>query len=231
MIEIRDLLKTYRRGGQRVVACDVAELKLESGEQVALMGSSGSGKSTLLHIISGLLLPDRGSVKVGDIEVTELSEHDRDRFRATHVGYVFQTFNLLPGFSALENVRLGAFFAGRKHDKGVAESLLDRVGMGDRWSHHPRELSVGQQQRVAVARALINKPEVLLADEPLGNQDPETGGKALDLMLEIAREMESTVIMVTHDPLSAGHMQRRIDLRDLSSSADEPTASAPGGPA
>jgi ABC-type lipoprotein export system ATPase subunit len=231
MIEIRELLKTYRRGGETVVACDVAELTLESGEQVALMGSSGSGKSTLLHILSGLLLPDSGTVKVGDVEVTGQSEHDRDRFRATRIGYIFQTFNLLPGFSALENVRLGAFFAGRKHDKGVAEGLLDRVGMADRRGHYPRELSVGQQQRVAVARALINKPELLLADEPLGNQDPETGGKALDLMLEIAREMESTVIMVTHDPLSAAHMQRRIDLHDLAAAANAPTGSSTGGQA
>jgi len=219
MIEVRDLQKTYRRGQESVVACDVAELRLAPGEQVALMGSSGSGKSTLLHILSGLLLPDRGHVRVGEVDVTRLGERARDRFRASHIGYIFQTFNLLQGFSALENVRLGAFFAGRKHAKGVAEGLLERMGLGERMHHDPRELSVGQQQRVAVARALINKPELLLADEPLGNQDPETGGKVLDLMLEIAQEMESTVIMVTHDPLSAEHMQRRIDLHSISAEA------------
>lgn len=141
MIEIRELLKTYRRGHESVVACDVGELRLEAGEQVALMGSSGSGKSTLLHILSGLLLPDRGSVRVGEVDLCGLSEHARDCFRASHIGYIFQTFNLLPGFSALENVRMGAFFAGRKHDKGVAEELLERMGLGDRMGHRPTELS------------------------------------------------------------------------------------------
>lgn len=217
MIEIRDLLKTYRRGEDSVVACDVAELSVARGEQLALVGESGLGKSTVLNIIAGLLLPDQGSVRVQDVEITDLSEHDRDRFRAEHIGMVFQTFNLLQPFSALENVMLGAVFGkGHREDlRDHSQKLLARVGLGNRLDHRPNELSVGQAQRVAICRALVNEPQVILADEPLGNQDKTTGREVLRLLLEMAKEGERTVVMVTHDPDSAAQMERVVELKDL----------------
>ncbi len=217
MIKIRDLRKTYRRGDEEIVACDVSDLVIGRGEQVALAGQSGLGKSTLLNIIAGLLLPDQGSVRVQDVEITNLSERDRDRFRAQHIGMVFQTFNLLQPFTALENVMLGAVFGkGHRQDLGEkSEELLHRVGLKDRVHHRPNELSVGQAQRVAICRALINEPSLILADEPLGNQDKTTGREVLRLLLEMAREGERTVIMVTHDPDSAAQMERVIELKDL----------------
>jgi len=217
MIEIHDLLKSYRRGGDTVVACDVSELSVGRGEHLALVGESGLGKSTLLNVIAGLLLPDQGSVRVQDVEVTNLSEQGRDRFRAEHIGMVFQTFNLLQPFTAAENVMLGAVF-GKGHGedlRGRSEQLLERVGLGDRIDHRPGELSVGQAQRVAICRAMVNDPQVILADEPLGNQDKTTGGEVLRHLLEMAREGERTVIMVTHDPDSAAQMERIVELKDL----------------
>ena len=215
MIQLRDLEKSYKLGNQRVLACRVPELLIAKGEHVAILGRSGCGKSTLLHLISGLLLPDRGSIKVRGLEMTKLSERARDRFRAKHLGYVHQTFNLLAAYDALHNVMLGAFFAGMPHS-GMAEAkaMLGRVGLGDRLSHKPKQLSVGQQQRVAIARALIKKPEILLADEPLGNQDPETGKESLGLMLEIAKEMGTTVVIVTHDDQTADLLHRKVVLPD-----------------
>jgi putative ABC transport system ATP-binding protein len=217
MIEIRDLLKSYQRGGDTVIACDVGELSVRRGEHLALVGESGLGKSTLLNIIAGLLLPDQGSVRVQDVEVTNLSEQARDRFRAENIGMVFQTFNLLQPFTALENVMLGAVF-GKGHGedlRGRSETLLERVGLGNRMDHRPNELSVGQAQRVAICRALINEPQVILADEPLGNQDKTTGREVLQLLLEMAREGERTVVMVTHDPDSAAQMERIVELKDV----------------
>ena len=217
MIEIHDLRKTYRRGDEAIVACDVGELTVARGEHVALVGKSGLGKSTLLNIIAGLLLPDQGSVRVQNVEVTNLSERGRDRFRAEHVGMVFQTFNLLQPFTALENVMLGAVF-GKGRGTGLqeeSESLLNRVGLGDRVHHRPNELSVGQAQRVAICRALINDPQLILADEPLGNQDKTTGREVLQLLLEMAREGERTVVMVTHDPNSAAQLERTVELEGL----------------
>jgi len=217
MIEIRDLLKTYRRGGGGVVACNVGELSVRRSEHLALVGESGLGKSTLLNIIAGLLLPDQGSVRVQDVEITNLSERDRDRFRAEHIGMVFQTFNLLQPFTALENVMLGAVF-GKGHREDLRErsaGLLERVGLGARIDHRPNELSVGQAQRVAICRALVNEPQLILADEPLGNQDKTTGREVLRLLLALAREGERTVVMVTHDPDSAAQMERVVELKDL----------------
>lgn len=217
MISIRDLEKIYTRGGDRVVACDVASLDVTRGEHVALVGPSGLGKTTLLNMVAGITLPDRGSVEVAGVAVHRLGEAARDRFRAQHIGMVFQTLNLLMPFSALENVLLGAVF-GQGHQRGTrvrAEFLLERVGLRDRLHHRPNELSLGQAQRVAMCRALINDPELILADEPLGNQDKETGQEVLALLLELASESERTVLMVTHSPESAEQMQRTVDLAEL----------------
>jgi putative ABC transport system ATP-binding protein len=217
MIAVRNLVKTYRRGPETVVACRVDHLDVAAGEQVALVGRSGSGKSTLLNVLAGILLPDGGEVVVDGVAVNELGENARDRFRADRIGLVFQTFNLLQPFTALENVLLGAVFA-RGTDgatRARAQALLERVGLRDRMHHRPAELSVGQAQRVALCRALVNEPKLILADEPLGNQDKATGADALRLLLELARERGSTVVMVTHDPESAQMMGRTIDLHQL----------------
>jgi ABC-type lipoprotein export system ATPase subunit len=217
MIHLRSVQKSYRRGADAVLACAVDRLDVEAGEQVALVGRSGTGKTTLLHILAGILRPDAGEVEVVGARIDAIGEAARDRHRGRHIGMVYQTFNLLQPFTALENVLLGALF-GRGADKAArvrAEALLQQVGLGDRMHHRPRELSVGQVQRVAICRALVNDPELVLMDEPLGNQDKATGGQVLDLLLQIAAHGKKTVVMVTHDPESARRMQRTVDLATL----------------
>lgn len=217
MIEIRDLQKSYRRGEESVLACDVSELTIAAGECVALVGRSGCGKSTLLSMIAGMLRPDRGLLRVDGVELSGLSEAARDRFRAHRIGMVFQTFNLLQPFDALENVMLGAVFGkgGGSALRARATALLERVGLADRMHHRPNQLSVGQVQRVAICRALINEPPLILADEPLGNQDKSTGREVLAQLLELARASRCTVVMVTHDPESAAAMDRSVELAEL----------------
>lgn len=221
MITIRELRKLYHRGSEAVVACSVRDLHIEPGEHVALMGRSGCGKTTLLNVIAGIQRPTSGRVEVAGVDLASLGQGKLDRFRAEHIGIVFQTFNLLQPFTALENVLLGATFSGRVDaaHRRRARELLDRVGLGERTGHKPRELSIGQQQRVALCRALIHEPELILADEPLGNQDKETGTRVLTMLLEIARAEGRTVVMVTHDPESAKLMQRTIDLQSLREAA------------
>lgn len=217
MIRLTNVSKSYAQDDHEVLACEVNSLSVDDGEQVALIGRSGSGKTTLLHILAGILRPDRGQVEIAGTDLSSLSEAGRDRFRGQHIGMVYQTFNLLQPFTALENVLLGALF-GRGADgkaRDVATFLLDRVGLGDRLHHRPNQLSVGQIQRVAICRALINDPGLVLMDEPLGNQDKETGGQVLELLLQLAQEKGKTVVMVTHDPESARRMQRTIDLHTL----------------
>jgi putative ABC transport system ATP-binding protein len=221
MIRLRDVVKTYRQGEAAVTACEVSALDVADGEQLALIGRSGSGKSTLLHLLCGILRPDRGAIEVLGQDLVRLGEARCDRFRGRHIGMVYQTFNLLQPFTALENVLLGALFGrGAGHAARVhAEQLLARVGLHDRMHHRPAQLSVGQVQRVAICRALINDPELILMDEPLGNQDKATGGQVLDLLLQIAGEGRKTVVMVTHDPDSAARMQRKVDLATLRSAS------------
>lgn len=217
MIHLRDVQKSYARGAQAVLACAVDRLDIEAGEQVALIGRSGTGKTTLLHILAGILRADRGEVEIVGQRLDRLGEAARDHHRGRHIGMVYQTFNLLQPFSALENVLMGALFGrGAGGDARLrAEALLDQVGLGARLHHRPSELSVGQVQRVAICRALINDPELVLMDEPLGNQDKATGGQVLDLLLRLATDAGKTVVMVTHDPESAERMQRTVDLATL----------------
>ena len=217
MIHLRDVQKSYSRGEQAVLACAVDRLDIEAGEQVALIGRSGTGKTTLLHILAGILRADCGEVEIVGERMDRMGEAARDRHRGRHIGMVYQTFNLLQPFSALENVLMGALFGrGAGGDARLrAEALLQKVGLADRLHHRPSELSVGQVQRVAICRALINDPELILMDEPLGNQDKATGGQVLDLMLQIATDDHKTVVMVTHDPESAERMQRTVDLATL----------------
>jgi putative ABC transport system ATP-binding protein len=196
--------------GQPVLSID--RLDIPKGAQWIITGASGSGKTTFLNLVSGILSPDAGTITVAGTDITRLPEASRDRFRAEKIGIVFQTFNLLQGFSARENVLLGMLFAGH-HDAPRADALLERVGLKDKRDQKPDALSVGQQQRVAIARALANKPEILLADEPTGNLDPKTGESIIGLLKEVCGENGTTLLCVTHQPQV---MQSFKDVTDLS---------------
>ncbi|MFM7804043.1 MAG: ABC transporter ATP-binding protein [Verrucomicrobiota bacterium] len=199
LLEIENLVKTYRTpDGRRLTVVDVPQFRLEAGEQVALSGPSGTGKTTFLNLIAGILTADSGGVRLDGRDVSALPEPERDRHRAAVVGYIFQTFNLLQGFTCLENVLLGMSF-GPGADRARARSLLERVGLGDRLDYFPRQLSTGQQQRVAVARALANRPKLVLADEPTGNLDPAHAAQAMDLIRGLCSEQGSALLLVSHD--------------------------------
>jgi putative ABC transport system ATP-binding protein len=199
LLRITGLTKAYPlpAGGEHRVV-DVAEFSLEAGAQLALRGESGSGKTTFLHLIAGILAPDAGQIDLAGRDVAALGEAGRDRLRAEAIGYIFQTFNLLQGHTVLENVELGMAF-GRGVDRARAEALLRRVGLGDKLGHFPRQLSTGQQQRVAVARALANRPQLVLADEPTGNLDRKNSREALALIREVCRESGAALLLVSHD--------------------------------
>jgi putative ABC transport system ATP-binding protein len=177
---------------------NVGEFSIDERQQVALEGESGSGKTTFLNLIAGILKPDSGSIVIAGKEMSALNEPGRDRLRATTIGYIFQTFNLLQGYTCLENVLLGMYF-GAGVDRTFAEALLQRVGLGSRLSHRPGQLSTGQQQRVAVARALANKPKLVLADEPTGNLDHKNARESLALIREACRENGAALLLVSHD--------------------------------
>jgi len=212
MIDVQRVRKSYQKEGDALLVLSVEELRIERGERVALVGPSGVGKTTLLHILAGLVVPDEGAVEVNGTNLLQLSESQRDRFRAETCGCVFQKFHLLDGFSALENVELGAAFAGRSSSSSQARTLLEQVGLAERIHHQPSELSVGQQARVALARALINQPAVLLADEPTGALDSASAESVLSLMQEMAENLGTTLVCVTHDLEVAGRLQRTIAL-------------------
>ena len=216
MLRIKNLRKSYPDpSGGLVEILDIPHFEVAEGEQLALVGRSGGGKTTLLHIISGITKADSGLVMLDGIDLTRLSEAARDRVRASKIGYVFQTFNLLPGFTALENVRLGMTFAQGRRDLGRAKELLERVGLAQRMHYKPNQLSVGQQQRVAVARALANRPRLLLADEPTANVDASNQQNILDLIRESCREGGVSLLMVTHSLEAAGQFDRVNKLTDF----------------
>jgi len=185
--------------GEPKTIVDVPSFSLEAGQQLALRGESGSGKTTFLNLIAGILAADSGSILINGRDMVALGEPARDRLRAETIGYIFQTFNLLQGYTCLENVQLGMAFGG-KADRGHARAMLERVGLGHRLDHLPRQLSTGQQQRVAVARALANYPKLVLADEPTGNLDHKNGREALKLIRETCRENGAALLLVSHDP-------------------------------
>jgi len=198
-----NLKKSYQApDGTSVSVIDVEHLEIEDGSQVAIVGTSGSGKTTFLNMIAGILTPDSGSVFVDGTDITKLSEQQRDRFRGENTGYIFQTFNLLPSYTALENVMLGMYFvcANRSRMHQEAKSLLEEVGLADRMHYMPRQLSTGQQQRVSIARALANQHKLILADEPTGNLDGDTSERILDLIQGIIEREKRTLVFVTHDP-------------------------------
>lgn len=197
-LELIDVRKSYREpGGEVLPVLNIPHFRLDEGEQVALIGQSGGGKTTLLNVISGITRPDSGRVIVGGVDVTELSEPARDRFRAERIGIVFQTFHLLPAFTAYENVLLGMAFAGKQNREYAAE-LLELVGLKARMNHRPNQLSVGEQQRVSVARALASRPRLMLADEPTASVDMANQNNILSLLRDACREKNVSLLLVTH---------------------------------
>ncbi|HEY7309210.1 MAG TPA: ABC transporter ATP-binding protein [Gemmataceae bacterium] len=213
MVRMEAVSKVYRRGSHKIVALIPCTLKIEEGEFLAVTGHSGSGKSTLLAILGGMLAPTTGRVWINGQSLYALSVTERTRLRRRMIGFVFQAFNLVPYLSALENVQVPLYLAGLSpaRQRRRATELLQAVGLGDRMSHRPSELSAGQQQRVALARTLANDPPLILADEPTGNLDPDTREQVLRL-LESFRQSGKTVVMVTHDPAAAERASRVLRL-------------------
>jgi putative ABC transport system ATP-binding protein len=219
LLEIASLQKSYAGpDGRRVQVIDIPHFSLEARTQLGLAGPSGTGKTTFLNLIAGILTPDGGTVTLDGVALSALSEARRDRQRALSIGYIFQTFNLLQGFTVLENVLLGMSF-GAGADRARAEALLQRVGLGSRLHHRPAQLSTGQQQRVAVARALAHRPKLVLADEPTGNLDPANAREALALIREACNENDAALLLVSHDPQILGGFERVASLAELNRAA------------
>jgi putative ABC transport system ATP-binding protein len=214
MIRVRDLVMRLAGGGRPVTILDGVSLDVAAGEVVAVTGPSGSGKSTLLGLIAGLDTPSAGSIAVGGVEVTGLGEAALARFRRRTIGFVFQSYHLIPTLTAVENVAVPFELAGVAAPLAAARSRLGEVGLAARADHYPAQLSGGEQQRVAIARAIALAPPLLLADEPTGNLDSATGAQIVDLLLGLNRERRSTLLLVTHDPALAGRAGRAIALRD-----------------
>jgi len=215
IVEIKDLCKTYRRGTQTILVLDGISFDIEMGEFLALMGPSGSGKTTLLNLIAGIDRPDTGSIIVGGVDISGLSESELASWRAFNVGFIFQFYNLIPVLTAFENVELPLLLSGlsRRERRLHVEAALRLVNLADRMDHYPGELSGGQEQRVAIARAIVTDPTILVADEPTGDLDKVSAGEVLDLMERLNRELGKTVIMVTHDPRAAAkaHLIRNLE--------------------
>jgi len=214
-ITLEDVRKVYQLGETEVEALRGSDVSIEEGEFVAIMGPSGSGKSTLMNMIGALDIPTSGEVNVGGEDVSEMSEDELALLRSRKIGFVFQEFNLINSMNAWQNVALPMLFRGKKKSERKERSvkLLEDVGLGDRTSHRPSELSGGQRQRVSIARSLANDPDILLADEPTGNLDTDTGGSIMNLLTEL-NERGKTIIMVTHDPNDAEYADRTIQIVD-----------------
>jgi putative ABC transport system ATP-binding protein len=219
------LTRTYGEGGSAVHALRGVSLEVPEGQFTAVMGPSGSGKSTLMHLLAGLDTPDAGSVRIAGEDITRMSDRDLTRLRRRHIGFVFQSFNLLPTLSAQENVLLPLAIAGRKPEPEAVDALMERMGLAERRDHKPAQLSGGQQQRVAVARALVTRPTVLFADEPTGNLDSAAGADVLSLLRDAVDLDGQTTVMVTHDSRAAAIADRVLFLADGRIVADlqEPT--------
>lgn len=215
IITLEDVKKTYEMGDTTVEAVSEAEVSIEEGEFVAVMGPSGSGKSTLMNMIGALDTPTSGEVEIGGERISGLDEDDLALLRSKKIGFVFQQFNLIPSMNATENVALPMLFrgVGKKERTERAQDLLERVGLGDRVDFMPSELSGGQRQRVSIARSLANDPDIILADEPTGNLDTETGEKIMELLTELNEEGK-TIVMVTHDENDAEYADRIINIVD-----------------
>jgi putative ABC transport system ATP-binding protein len=220
-----DLVKVYGRGDTAVRALDGVSVAFPSGHFTAIMGPSGSGKSTLMQCMAGLDRITSGQVYIGDVDISGLSDRDLTRLRRDQVGFIFQSYNLLPTLTAGENIVLPLSIAGRDPDRAWIDTVVAAVGLGDRLHHRPVELSGGQQQRVAAARALASRPAIVFADEPTGNLDSKASAELLDFMGRTVTEFGQTIVMVTHDPLAASHAEAVLFLQDgrIVSRMDGPT--------
>jgi len=214
MIELRNVSKTVTSGDRQLTILHPLNLSVHAGQRLAILGPSGSGKSTLLGLIAGLDAPTSGEVFIDGVDITKLGEDQLARLRGDKIGFVFQSFHLIPSLTALENVLVPMEIAGRRDARSRATLLLDEVGLRQRATHYPSQLSGGEQQRVAIARALSNEPRILLADEPTGNLDSHTGRQVIDLLVAINRNRGATVVVVTHDPEIASMADARVALRD-----------------
>lgn len=216
MLRLTNVRKSYvEPDGTALPVLDIAAFEMAAGEQVVLLGESGGGKTTLLHIIAGITAADSGTIEIDGLDITRLGEAGRDRFRAEKLGYVFQTFNLLPGFSALENVLLGMSFTRQPTDAARAKQLLEQVGLGHRLTHKPGQLSVGERQRVSVARALANKPKLILADEPTANVDAAHQQQIIDLVRQRCEAENIALLLVTHSAEVSSQFERVVQLGEL----------------
>jgi putative ABC transport system ATP-binding protein len=214
LARMRGVTKAYRRGGEDLVVLDRLDLDVAAGEFLALMGPSGSGKSTILNVVGGLDRPDAGTVEVGGVEITGLDSDELAAWRARHVGFVFQAFNLIPVLTALENVELPLLLSPLKKSerRQHAEYALEIVGLTDRMHHRPKQLSGGQEQRVAIARAITTDPTMILADEPTGDLDRASADTVMDILARLCAEHGKTIAMVTHDPVAAARATRLLHL-------------------
>ena len=221
-----DASKIYGKGDSEVRALDRVTTSFPSGVFSAIMGPSGSGKSTLMHCAAGLDTLTSGQAFIGEVELSALKERDLTMLRRDNVGFVFQSFNLVPTLNALENITLPSMLAGRQPDRAWVDQIVKTVGLADRLKHRPSELSGGQQQRVAVARALASKPAIVFADEPTGNLDSRASAEILTFMRQAVRDLGQTIVMVTHDPTAASYANRVLFLADgkIVDEMDEPTA-------
>jgi putative ABC transport system ATP-binding protein len=213
-VTVTDVVKVYGAGETAVRALDGVSISFPRAQFTAIMGPSGSGKSTLMHCAAALDTVTSGTVRLGDTELTAMSDRKVTRLRRSRIGFVFQSFNLLPTLTAAQNITLPLELAGRRPDKQWLEYLVDTLGLGDRLDHTPSQLSGGQQQRVACARALVMRPDVIFADEPTGNLDSRTSAEVLDFLRRCVREYGQSIVMVTHDPVAASYADRVVLLAD-----------------
>jgi putative ABC transport system ATP-binding protein len=218
MIKLRNLIMTYHDNGIIIEALKIDKIDIKDGKQVVFTGSSGSGKTTLFNLISGLILPTEGNVIINNTDITTLTEIDRDLYRANNIGYVFQDFNLFPDFTVMQNVLLPMTFSKRfekKEMKDKAEDILKKVGMDNKASQKVKTLSGGEKQRVAIARSIVNKPKIILADEPTGNLDYKNGVKIMDLLKQIAKDERATLLVITHNHSQLDMFDEVIDVEKI----------------
>lgn len=218
MINIKNVVMKYQDNGTEIEALKIKKLKIEDAKKVAFVGSSGCGKTTLFNLISGMILPTEGTIEVEDMNITDLTEAERDLYRANHIGYIFQDFNLFPEFTVMQNVTLPMTFSKRYSKKEInelAKDILKKVGMDEKANQKVKTLSGGEKQRVAIARSIVNKPNVILADEPTGNLDYKNGVKIMQLIMEIAKEENATLIVITHNNSQLDMFDEVINIEEL----------------